>query len=552
MSQSSGNDWRELLYLTALSHMQKGPGQRLDLAIREFSFLSSYRDSRELMDSCRQEYDVLVRKALHTRNTHTALKYARILQFYTDQDLAPALKERRDKLQKNSLFRRKLKKGIAAGMAVLLAAAIAVFFIWLFSSHHPALLAETQTLIQEQDYEGALDNCRHLLTGPYAQEAEKLIPLLYHSLGIQKREAKEYEQAVAAFQAIEEEEELQTTHLLWAQDLAEQGFWEDACDHIKRTGENVDIQAYLKTWALDALEQEDFAQASTLIRNMEDDDETESLSARLREERLSAAIRSVFPEEGEHPSGDISQQIDLKLAYEKGSQLDDLASALTFCLMLQEHGIDSGALFPDGIVISDLSLSDYQFCNEHQELSVPDTPKVLVFSRKVKESFNIIKSSFITDTEPNPVFNTTLSWITEPFLPVQILFLPEETFSLSENFWPSSWEECNLLLISDTIYHICGSARINYRMNRKTTYSSFSPIYEAVDNATWYSREDPAHAAIMDYQENKPNAYENSRDISGNVVVSSSSTDGLWGVSDPDFLEQALEKGLSVFENNGE
>ena len=609
-------NWKAPLYDSARSHLKEGTVSGLWHAAMELSFLGSYMDCSHLLRSCLDELDSRFektkKKVLQAPDYYSFLKEADGLKEFEQtgisgyEQAASLAKERKQFLYKEAQRKARNSRLLLAGC--LAAAVLVIFgaFFYMLRVVQPRMREHALALEEDKDYTGAVEIYRKLLLGSYAKEANEKIPYLKKQFGYQQIEQGNYEQALYTFEAEEDEDGKEEVRYSWGEALFHAGELEEAISKVRENRATERKREMYLSWS-DALEEkEEYQSALDVLRQMETDftrtDESEdvpddeqssegglneedaqegqsenlvkdeqeeqdadplqeeqeevseTLAAKvrqdlaerlpgLREKRCDAAIAAVTAD----------SQIDNELAYSLGSTLDDLNGILRFCIVLDNAGADLESIFPEGVLISDVSLEEYLPTAENKGL-FPEGPiegewKTLVFSREEKETNkgkyrNINMYNYLNKGKAK-----TNSY--------EIRLLPGSWQKLPTDKRADSWEECSLLLLSDTIFIRNGLVILSYDFkiynNGRTQTNHMTseyPLFEAADNVTFYDKSQPDHYYLVDYVRNRPEEFkENSLPGIPPIVkvengYNSIDYERFWGKSDSTFLRNTLKKGL--------
>ena len=560
-------DWLSPLYNCAREHQQSGTVTGLWYAAREYYFLGTYMDSPRRLDECCRElqagFDDTVGKALEAADYYTSVKSNMELDQFAQTGIegyakaaAEAL-ERKRRLAASEQKKQRRKHHILAGCAAAVVIILLCSAFYVFGYLQPALREQAAQLEAGEDYEGALAVYIRLLAGPWSKQADEKMKQMKERIGSRQLDEGQFEEAIALFQELDDEENVLKARTALGVSLREKGQFEEALAQFDQTGDGEQKYITYFAWA-DMLEEEERYQEAIEVMDLLHKDSEAVLSgeeayqdrlARLKERRCDAAVAAVT---GSVTGG----SVDTALAYSLGAALDDIDGQLKFCTALDEAGADLDLVYPEGVEVSGVSLAQYQPFGD--EIAVSDflegikeetAIKALVFARKQR-------APVAGDYLENSISDMMAQKKREPEDDdYEVRFLPGKWQELSKQKRASSLEECNLFLLSDCIYYKDGFVTIKtkYEVGTGSTRTrgyttQYYPVFDAIDNVTVYRKDRPGQFIQIASKMRRPEEFPMPSVFTSVVSADGSMNEIVWdrflGKSDPEFLEQALEKGI--------
>ena len=565
----SSEDWLAPLYSCARKHQQSDTVSGLWYAAREYYFLETYRDSPERLDECCQElqsrFDDTSGRALGAKDYLSSLKACGELEQFEQTGIggyektASESRERKQLLALAQQKKTRRKQHALAGFAAAVVILIVCCGAYVFGYLQPAIWKQAVKQEAEEDYEGALYSYSRLLIGPWSKQADTKMIQMKEQLGARYLEEGRYDQALALFQELGDEKGIQKVHFARGEALREEGLFEEAVEQFALAEAPLqERDAYLK-WTGALEEEERYHEAVTTLKHMWKDipadylpKEEEYLSrlSVLQEKRCDAAIAQVTGSGTDGP-------IDTEQAFLLGSTLDDLKGQLRFCAALDAAGADLNRIYPEGTVIDDVSLLEYQpFGDENtpgaslEESRPGQEEKVLVFSR----------------TEQAPPGSSLLTWTLigtgesaaqdKDDSDYTVRFLPGKWQALSEQRRAADWEECDRILLVDSIYRKNGVASLIQRVKVGTgstgtsyTQTHYYPLFDVIDNITIYRKDAPEQFFRLAAQRSRPEGADK-YGLPGLVMEYTGSFNDIdysrfRGKSDQTFLRKEIEKAIA-------
>ena len=497
MQEGRRPDWRDPLYECALRHEGSEAEEMAGLAEGEFAFLGDFLDSADHRNQAKK----------------------RILDIQNKKKK----KARRKKIIFTAVC-------AAAAMVVFVSVLYLIFF---YTVKAPQQWEEACELEESGDYEGALDRFSNLKTYAQRENAKERIERLKPLAAGQYLQNREYEEALALYREIEDEDGVNRTYEAWGDQLLTEEQYGDASEKYVLAGKEEKARDAKLLQADDEAANGNYERAIALVQELENADMERIAGYRsLRCDeiiRRLQALKSPFRDE---------EVRDL------AGQLDDIDSILRFLKAVYAEGLDMEALFPDGILVKDIDLSGFRPDVENRGIERQGKAKTLVFSkmqeRGTLSSYKAVNPySVFSPTEKEPTFSVRL-------LPGFLYAIPEENRA-------DSYEECQWILLSDTFYHaygrVVGKQKVkSYSGSPDMSWSVGYPLFEAIDNVTLYEKEEPDRFYLVDYRVAKPEKYvEKTSEVLGYYYVTDEDIkdfETYWGASDPEYLEETLREGV--------
>ena len=443
MREDRFKDWRKPLYECAREHQLSNTVDGLRFAIREYSFLGTYRDSKQQLHICTDDLRSWFLRAkqnvLDAPDYYSIIRACKEIALFEDagmEEYAGIKKTAREKKQAFALKEQKSqrrKKRVLAGILASAAILTGCFLLYCVKIVQPRMREQAVTMESEGDYKGALEIYRKLLwsPGPIAAEAGEKIPEIRTKAAYCDIEEGSYAQAVDALTELGDAEGISRARIAWGKELREQGLYEEALaqfNSLKGLRISADTEGAAEkretyyAWSAALVREEDYQNAVLVMERMQmelpdfmkdgakngaaAEDETQKNEAAEDETQEDEAAEGKIAEELDRQIrrrleqlrekrcdaaiaaviGENGGTVDPEKAFAEGSLLDDLKGQLRFCAALDQSGADLGSIFPDGIPVKDIFLDDYMPTTnnlgmEVQKLEDPGK-KALIFSRK--------------------------------------------------------------------------------------------------------------------------------------------------------------------------
>ncbi|MBR0341479.1 MAG: hypothetical protein IJH64_04440 [Oscillospiraceae bacterium] len=535
---SEGNtfeyDWRRPLYQAALVHQKTGGIRNLLRASHEFALLGHFSDSAAHLTDCRAELDRILSGLLEeVDQSDDLLMLSKCIEelkeagdFGQAREIMQKALVKRDGLARTKKRKRKILRFLPVAAACLLAVLLLLLPLYIHFKEKE-LLARAGRLEKEADYEAALDLYWKLTLGELtiSDQAKKAIPACQKMLASQKTDEKEFELAVSLY---------------------------------KETGDRAGVRKAYIAWSRDLLEKGDYAKALEIIEKVTDAREKEELLAKAHEIRHDQKIRE--SEKVMDTAG--SETGRIRELRKLAKNIDDIDSLLKYCTWLEERGIDPGDIFPDGAIVTDVSLTAYkpwkdpsEEANQKNTLTVPDKSKFLVFSRRLSAAHDgryLRDKGFLPDSNSNE-----LPWDDEDDRNFEIRLVPASLYELSKEKRAASMDECSHILLADAACGVGGHVELELEFTMHTsriTHTRLPKTYPLVfiyDNVTVYDKKRPGYFAILGAQKNDP-PYDPLKSPQPDLIknVKTYDFEPFWGRSDAGYLSRTLEEGVKKINEN--